>query len=185
MEQPDSTPDRSSARVDRWLATAGGAAGPLCFVCWRGPLFLHEPISCRLQSGIQQHREDGGNDGDDRRRSGQRWCENGGEAGSDGDGGQRVENPRLSVMPFVLALLLIVALVGVAYWLIDKDKVMEDDSSTFYADVVQGIVVLGGAFFGIPLSWRAGQSAGHAKGKAAGQADEQKALNGQKKKIGA
>jgi hypothetical protein len=91
----------------------------------------------------------------------------------------------LTGLQFVLALVLVFAVLFVALYLINKNLIDTTTGPAFYADVVQGIVILGGAFFGIPLTWRAGKSSGETEGKAKGEEGKDQALKDQRQQIGA
>jgi hypothetical protein len=103
--------------------------------------------------------------------------------GGNGDGGNDGAKVGLTTLQFLLALVLIFALVLVAWYLINQKLIDKDNGPVFYADLVQGIVILGGAFFGIPITWRAAKSSGEAEGKAEGERGKEQELQNQRTQI--
>lgn len=100
--------------------------------------------------------------------------------GGNGDQGKGAAKGGLTGLQFALAIVLVGALLMVAWFLIDRNLIDQESGPAFYADVVQGLVILGAAFFGIPVTWRAGK----ASGKSEGEKDKQDALKEQRRGIG-
>jgi hypothetical protein len=97
-----------------------------------------------------------------------------------GEQGEDAAKGGLTGLQFALAIVLVAALLVVAWFLIDRNLIDQKSGPAFYADVVQGLVILGAAFFGIPVTWRAGK----ASGKSEGEKDKQDALKEQRRGIG-